>query len=228
MKIEVVQKVLKHNEQAARDNRTRLDAAGICCVNILGGAGCGKTSLLEALVPRLRERFRIAVLEGDLETTRDAERIAALNTPVVQLLTGGGCHLNATQVQEGLNRLPLGELDLIFIENVGNPICPAGFDLGEHLRLAVLSVAEGHDKLAKYPPLFRDADAVVLSKCDLLELADFDPGVLEQDLGRLNPRAPLFRTSVRSGEGFAELAGWVTQRVGCGGERPADSRRRRG
>lgn len=113
MKIEVVQKVLKHNEQAARDNRTRLDAAGICCVNILGGAGCGKTSLLEALVPRLRERFRIAVLEGDLETTRDAERIAALNTPVVQLLTGGGCHLNATQVQEGLNRLPLGELDQI-------------------------------------------------------------------------------------------------------------------
>jgi hydrogenase nickel incorporation protein HypB len=213
MKIQVVRKILQHNEKAASENRDRFEAHGVTCLNLLGGAGCGKTSLLEATLPRLRDELRLAVLEGDLATTRDAERIAALDIPVVQLLTDGGCHLNATLVQQGMQQCCLAELDLLIIENVGNPICPANFDLGEHFRVAVLSVAEGHDKPAKYPLLFKNAGLVVLAKCDLLEYTDFDPAAAEQEIKRLTPRTDVIRTSARTGHGIDTLADRFRQAV---------------
>lgn len=208
MKIEVVRKVLQRNEKAAEENRQRFNDAGVTCINVLGGAGCGKTSLLEATLPNLKDGLRIAVFEGDLATTRDAERIAALDVPVVQLLTDGGCHLNAMLVQEGSLRITLEDLDLLVVENVGNPICPANFDLGEHLRVAVLSVAEGHDKPAKYPLLFKDANLVVLTKRDLLQHTDFNLAAVEDDIARLNPTAEVIHSSARNRYGIDRLADW--------------------
>lgn len=213
MRIQVVRKILQQNEQAADENRKCLDAHGVTCINLLGGAGSGKTSLLEATLPRLKNELGIAVLEGDLATTRDAERIAALDVPAVQLLTEGGCHLNATLVQQGLRQAPPVGLDLLIIENVGNLICPANFDLGEHLRVAVLSVAEGDDKPAKYPLLFKSAASVVLTKCDLLGHTDFDMAAAEQQIKRLNPQAEVIRTSARTGQGIDLLAEWICQSI---------------
>ncbi len=210
MKIEVVRKVLEKNDQAAQQNRRRLDELGITCFNILGGAGSGKTSLLEALLPRLKNKYCVAVLEGDLATTRDAERIAALDVPVVQILTDGGCHLNATLVQQGLSRLELVGLNLLFVENVGNPICPANFDLGEHRRIVVLSVAEGDDKPSKYPLLFKDADLIVISKCDLLEHTRFNLSAALRDIRCVNSQARVIQTDTKTLRGIDELSQWVS------------------
>lgn len=219
MNIPVVRKLLQRNDQAAGQNRERFTRSGTFCINLLGGAGSGKTALLEAVLPRLTD-LRVAVLEGDLTTTRDAERIAALDVPVVQLLTDGGCHLTAAHVQRALDELPVEDPDLLIIENVGNPICPANFDLGEHARIAVLSVAEGHDKPSKYPLLFRDAKLIVLSKCDLLPLVDFDLAQARADLHRVNPAAAIFETSARVGRGIDQLAEWL-RRCTCAAPRTA-------
>ncbi|UCG15758.1 MAG: hydrogenase nickel incorporation protein HypB [Phycisphaerales bacterium] len=212
MKIKVLKNVFQRNDNAARENRELLDARGVTCVNLLGGAGAGKTSLLEAVIPVLRDSLRMGVLEGDLATTKDATRVDALGVPVIQLLTDGGCHLTATLVQQGLRRLPLDGLDMLLIENVGNPICPAGFDLGEHLRISVLSVTEGDDKAAKYPLLFKDADLIVLSKCDLQPLTDFDFNTVTRDLRRINRRAEILQTQARRAIGTEALATWLLDR----------------
>ena len=209
MKIEVLRNVFEKNDQAAGQNRERFDRLGIKCINLLGGAGSGKTALLEAIVPRLSQHINVGVLEGDLATSRDAERIAALDVPVVQLLTDGGCHLNATLVQQGIESLVRPELDLVIIENVGNPICPANFDLGEHCRISVLSVTEGDDKPQKYPLLFQKVRGVLITKCDLLPHVDFDVAEAEADIRRLNTDAAIFRTSLRSGAGIADVASWI-------------------
>jgi len=153
---------------------------------------------------------RVAVLEGDLATTKDAERIAALDVPVVQLLTEGGCHLTPTLVQEGMRRLPLDEIDLLLIENVGNPICPANFDLGEHFRVAVLSVTEGDDKPAKYPYLFKVADLVVVTKTDLLASTDFDFDEAVGPIRAFDPEKPILRTSINDPAGFQAVAERLT------------------
>lgn len=194
MNISVLKNVFQKNDHAADENRARLDSMGITCLNLLGGAGAGKTSLLEAVIPSLACDLRVAVIEGDLATTRDAERIAALEVPVIQLLTDGGCHLNATLVQHALDELPLDDLDLIIIENVGNPICPANFALGEHFRISVLSVTEGDDKPSKYPLLFRSVAGVAITKCDLLPMVDFDLEGARRDIGLINPGAMIFET----------------------------------
>ncbi len=218
MNIPVVRRVLERNDAAAGQNRARFDELGVPCVNVLGGAGCGKTALLEAVLPRLRSHLAVGVLEGDLATTRDAERIAALNVPVVQLLTDGACHLTAWHVQRALDDVHLAELDLLIIENVGNPICPANFDLGEHARVALLSTAEGDDKPSKYPLLYRDARLVVLSKCDLLPHVNFDVSRAVEDVRRLNPTVDCVQTSARTGHGVAQVAEWL-ERQAVGSER---------
>jgi hydrogenase nickel incorporation protein HypB len=203
--IKVVTNVLKANDAVARENRARLDRAGILALNLTSAPGSGKTALLEATLPALAPR-RAAVVVGDLQTSRDAERVAGLATAVVQINTQGGCHLDATQVSQALDALPLDGLDFLFIENVGNMVCPAGFDLGEHRRVAMLSVPEGADKAAKYPTLFQPADLVLLNKVDLAALLGYDMDLLRADLARLNTRAPLLTLSATTGEG---LAGWL-------------------
>jgi hydrogenase nickel incorporation protein HypB len=217
MNIPIVRRVLEKNDAAAAQNRALFDRLGVRCINLLGGAGCGKTSLLEAALPRLIERLRLVVLEGDLATTLDAERIAALGVPAVQLTTEGGCHLTAAHVQKAIGSLNLDAADLLLIENVGNPICPANFDLGEHVRIAVLSVAEGHDKPSKYPLLFRGARLVILSKCDLMPYVDFDVKRFRRDLERINPRVDVIETSARSGAGIDRLASWLAGTIAHAG-----------
>lgn len=211
--IEVLRNVFQRNDDAACENKARLDRHGIVCFNLLGGAGSGKTSILEELLHALRGSLRVAVLEGDLATTRDSERIARLDVPVIQLLTDGGCHLNATLVQHALDRLPLADLDLIIIENVGNPICPANFSLGEHDRISILSIAEGDDKPSKYPLLFKNAALILLTKCDLLPHTNFNVTSAIQDIRRTNSHSPVILTSARTRSGFDELEEWIVEYV---------------
>lgn len=219
MEIKVLRDILEANDRAADEVRATLVEARVTALNFIGGPGSGKTSLLEQVIPRLDSRLRVGVLEGDIETSRDAERIAALGVPVVQLLTGGGCHLEAAFVARGLTELGLGGLDLVLIENVGNIACPAEFDLGETAKVGVLSVAEGHDKPAKYPLLFHELSALVLGKIDLLPHTDFDMERFEADFRGLNAEAPLFPLSCRTGEGVGPFVEWL-ERVHEGSERP--------
>ena len=213
MNIPVLRNMLKKNEEDAGRNRTTFDQNHVLCINILGGAGCGKTSLLEAVLPKITTHLRVAVLEGDIATTRDAERIAAVGVRAVQLLTDGGCHLSATLVRDGLDAVPLADLDLVIIENVGNPICPANFDLGEHARIGVLSLTEGDDKPAKYPLLFKEADLVVLTKYDLQPYTDFDIDSATCDLRRMNKEVEIIVTDIRTSLGIDSLTEWITSRV---------------
>ena len=214
MEIKILQNILEVNDKAAAEIRERLAAEGVTAFNLISAPGAGKTSLLEQVIPLLAGRLRVAVLEGDIATTRDSERIAKLGVPVVQLLTGGGCHLEATLVGKGLDELPLSELDLVLIENVGNIACPAEFDLGEAAKIGVLSVAEGSDKPAKYPLLFHEVAALVLNKVDLLPFTDFDLDHFERDFRGLNSHAPILAVSCRTGEGVADLTRWLEAKAG--------------
>ena len=164
---------MKANQQLAAENRARFDAAGVYVVNVVGSPGCGKTTLLEGLFAELRGRLRPAVIEGDIAGAIDAERIQALGLPVVQINTDGACHLNANMIASAVGEFELGGVDLLAIENVGNLVCTAGFDLGEHLRIVVLSVSEGDDKAVKYPAIFQGSDALVITKTDLLPHSNF-------------------------------------------------------
>lgn len=209
MKIDVVRSVLEANDAVAGANRQRLDDAGVVAVNITSAPGSGKTALLEKTVPALRPALRCAVIVGDLQTTRDAERLGALDVPVVQINTEGGCHLIATQVAGGLDHLSLDGVNLLFIENIGNMVCPAGFDLGEHVRVAMASVPEGDDKVAKYPTLFQPADVILLNKIDLADLLGFDVQHVRDDLARINTRAPFLQLSVLTGQGLDAWLDWL-------------------
>ena len=206
MKIKVVENVLKENVRSAREIRARLDEAGVLALNLTSAPGSGKTTLLEATMKALGPEKRAVVLVGDLQTTRDAERLAGGAAEVIQINTGRGCHLSAAQVAEGLDGLTLENVTYLFIENVGNMVCPAGFDLGEHARVVLLSVPEGDDKVAKYPTLFQPADVILLTKIDLLGVLDFDVNRVREDLDRINTRAPLLHLSARTGDG---MDGWL-------------------
>jgi hydrogenase nickel incorporation protein HypB len=206
--IKVLKNVLEANDQLAARIRQQLAARRITAINVISAPGAGKTSLLERTIPLLKQ-FRIGVLEGDIATTRDAERIEKLGVPVIQLLTGGACHLEATLIQRGLGELNLDAINLLIIENVGNIACPAEFDLGENAKVGILSVTEGHDKPAKYPLLFHEVAALVLNKIDLLPYTDFDYAKFEADFRKLNATAPIFRLSCRTGEGLGEWVHWL-------------------
>ena len=215
MKIVTARKILKANDQLAEENRAGFDATGVFTVNIVGSPGCGKTTLLEALFERLKSQLAPAVIEGDIAGSIDAERIAALGVPVVQINTDGACHLDANMIAAATKDLDLEGVDLLVIENVGNLVCTAGFDLGEHLRLVLLSVPEGDDKIAKYPAIFRASDALVISKVDLLPFFDFNIGRVVKDMKALAPDAEVFRVSATVGDGLPELASWLDNRCCC-------------
>lgn len=209
MHIQVVQNVLKLNDEIAAMNRAALADAGVACVNIIGSPGSGKTSLLETTLRALRDEIRIGVITGDIATTRDAERLAGLCTQVTQINTGGSCHLEAHQVRQGMATLRLGELDLLFIENVGNLICPVGFDLGQGAKVGIFSVPEGADKPAKHPRIVLEADLLLLTKTDLLPYVPFDREVFHADLRTMRDPVPLLELSAMTGDGVGRWLGWL-------------------
>ena len=213
MKINIIKNVLAANDRAAEENRRRLDEAGVKAVNIISAPGSGKTSLLERTLPAMGDAFPGAVIVGDLQTTRDAERLAAVDAPATQVNTEGGCHLSAEQVARALETLDLAAIKLLFIENIGNMVCPTGFDLGEHARVAMLSVPEGDDKVAKYPTLFQPADVILINKIDLLELLDYDLDRVLTDIARLNTRAPVLQLSTKTGDGLDAWYDWLAEQA---------------
>ncbi|HYF95305.1 MAG TPA: hydrogenase nickel incorporation protein HypB [Symbiobacteriaceae bacterium] len=212
MEVKVVENVLKVNDAMARLNRSQFDDAAVTAVNIIGSPGAGKTTLLEQTAARLTGRVRLGCIEGDPYTTRDAERIGRLGVPVVQINTRGGCHLDANLVATALQNLDLQAMDLLLIENVGNLMCPAQYDLGEHLTAVVLSVTEGADKPDKYPAAFQRAAAVIINKIDMLGLTDVKVDEVIEAVHRYNPRAAVFPVSSRTGEGVDEWCRWLEKR----------------
>jgi hydrogenase nickel incorporation protein HypB len=212
--IEVLHGLLHENDHVAAHNREHFNNHGVLAVNLMSSPGAGKTALLEATIQALGDELKVAVIEGDLETENDAERIRAHGVTAIQIATGSACHLDAHMVHDALHHLELDGLDIVFIENVGNLVCPASFDLGQHANVALLSVPEGDDKPAKYPVMFRSADMVMLSKSDLLPvLDDFSPERAEGYLRNLASEAPLIRTSARSGEGMADWLAWLRDKA---------------
>lgn len=213
MEIKVLHQVMEWNEDVSAQVKRTLGENKVCLVNVMGSPGCGKTSFITELIGRLREEFSIGVIEGDIAGQIDAERIAALGIPSVQLNTDGACHIEAMSIQHILPQFDLGSLDLLFVENIGNLVCPAEFDIGENFRITILSVPEGDDKVKKYPLMFTDTDCLVLNKCDMLPYFDFDLQAVEADYRAVNPEGPLFQVSCRTGEGMEALAGRLKSRI---------------
>ena len=212
----VMEGVLDANDALAQANRTRFDGAGTYVINMMSSPGAGKTALLERTLERMRSMLRLGVLEGDVQTTLDADRLARFHIPLVQVNTdpgfGGECHLDANMVRSGLSELPLHDIDVLVIENVGNLVCPAEFKVGEDVRVMVYSITEGEEKPLKYPLMFRSADLVLVNKMDLLEHLDFD---LEQFLGNLdavNRGVEYILMSARTGRGVEEWCSWLERR----------------
>jgi len=212
-RIPVVERILSANDRLAANNRERLQRHGITTINIMSSPGAGKTTLLLATIRALGETYKIGVIEGDVASQVDADKIAQAGVPVVQINTGGGCHLDATMVQQALEALPLDEIQLLFIENVGNLICPAGFDLGQDYNVALLSVPEGHDKPYKYPSMFEFVDLVLVTKTDLMPYMDFELAEFRRLVQGLNPRAPVIPLSARTGEGMEAWLEWLKTAV---------------
>lgn len=214
MEITVLKDVINRNNNIAEENRILLRKTKTRLVNIISSPGAGKTTILERTLPILMDKFRIAIIEGDAYTTKDAERLQPFGIPVVQINTEGACHLDSNSINHAFQRLNLKEIDVILVENIGNLICPAHFDLGENFRIAVLSTTEGDDKPAKYPMLFRDARAVVLNKIDLLPYIDFDNITLLEDIRKINPLIAIFETSATKNLGIAEWTEWLEGELG--------------
>ncbi len=210
-KIPVIERIMKANDQEAAANRALLDAHGVHAINVMASPGAGKTSLIMSTIRALEGRLRIGAIEGDLASTVDTERVRALGVPAIQINTGGACHLKAVQVHDALQQLPLDEIDLLFIENVGNMVCPVGFALGEHTRIAVSSVPEGDDKPHKYPSIFANVDALVINKIDLLPYLPFDLAEFKRLARGLNPEIDIFELSCVTGEGLSIWADWLIQ-----------------
>lgn len=211
MKVQVAQNVLKANDAVAAANRRLLGESKLLALNLMSSPGSGKTTLLEKTIPQLGQACPSAVLVGDLQTTRDAERLSNIATEVIQINTGTGCHLSATQVAEALTSIDLTKLGFLFIENVGNMVCPADFDLGEHRKVVLLSVPEGDDKVAKYYTLFQRADVILLTKVELLGMLDFRIDRVRDDLAKLNTRAPFIQLSAKTGQGMDQWIAWLHQ-----------------
>jgi hydrogenase nickel incorporation protein HypB len=205
--------VLSANQQTALENRERFAAKGVLAMNLMSAPGAGKTTLLEATIEALRGTLRLAVIEGDLQTDLDAQRIEALGVRAYQVTTGTVCHLDARMVERALDAFPLEGIELLIVENVGNLICPASFDLGESVRVVVCSVAEGPEKPKKYPVMFNKANVVLINKIDLAAASGVDVDELAANVREVNPHATIFRLSSRTGEGVEQWVDWLKQAV---------------
>lgn len=225
MQVPIVKSILSANDDVALQNKDILDKCGICTINIMAAPGAGKTSLILRTIDALRHRVRIAVVEGDVASTIDADQVAVKAVPVVQINTGGQCHLEAHMLRRALDQLPLADLDLLLIENVGNLICPVEFKLGEDLNVMITSVPEGDDKPYKYPGIFVAVDAVIINKIDLLPYVRFDVAAFRKLVSGMNPDAHIFEVSCETGQGIGEWANWVWQQQAA--KREATDRRRR-
>lgn len=208
MKVKVVSRILEANDRIAEENRRVFKSHGLFVVNLMSAPGAGKTSLLERTIERLNG-VRIGVIEGDISGTHDAERISRLNVPVVQINTGGACHLDANMINEVLPEMPLEEIDILIIENVGNLVCPAEFKVGEDLKVMLLSITEGDDKPLKYPLMFRESSALILNKIDLLPYIDVDINKIKRNALSLNPSISIFEVSCKTGEGIEGWTQWL-------------------
>jgi hydrogenase nickel incorporation protein HypB len=212
-RIAVRENVLKDNQRAAAENRRRFEQEGTLVVNVMSAPGAGKTSLLEATLRRLHDRYRVAVIEGDLQTDLDSQRIRALGVRSHQITTGTVCHLDARMIARALAELSVEGLDLLIVENVGNLICPASYDLGEDFRVVLASAAEGEEKPRKYPVMFHKADVVLVNKSDLAEMSGVDLTELERNVRDVNPKAMVLTLSCRTGEGLESWVEWLRTRV---------------
>lgn len=213
MKVKVVTRILEANERIAAENRKLFDDAGVYVINLMSAPGAGKTSLLESTIKQIKNRLNLAVIEGDIAGTQDAERISSLGIPVVQINTGGACHLDANMINEVLGDMSLKEVDLLFIENVGNLVCPAEFNVGEDIKVMVLSITEGDDKPLKYPLMFQESSALILNKIDLLPHTNADLAKIKHDALSLNNNLKIFEVSCKTGKGIPEWAEWLIKIV---------------
>jgi len=211
--LRIEEDLLSKNNRLAGQNRQMFREQGVFVLNLVSSPGSGKTTLLEKTISALAPAMRIAVLEGDQQTSHDADRIAATGVPVKQINTGAGCHLDAHMVGHGVADFDLAETDVLMIENVGNLVCPASFDLGEHHKIVVLSVTEGEDKPIKYPHMFRAADVLLLNKTDLLPYLDFDLDKCREFARQVNPRIRIFELSCKNGTGFDDWLSWLRQQI---------------
>jgi hydrogenase nickel incorporation protein HypB len=213
VEIDISKPILDRNERLAAENRALLDEAGVFVLDLMASPGAGKTSTILATIAALRDRYSIAVIEGDIASNVDAEKIAAHGIPAVQINTGGACHLESDMIRRALDALDLAALDLIIIENVGNLVCPTEFYLGEDAKVMILSVPEGHDKPYKYPGIFQISEAVVLNKYDTVSVFDFDEDEFRGVVHSLNPTAPIFAISATKGDGVNDWAEWLAGRI---------------
>ncbi len=207
--VTVERKILKKNDEIAAENRQIFKKNKLFTINLLSSPGSGKTSLLEKTIEQLNNSIKIGVVEGDVQTDNDAQRIAKYNVPVVQIVTNGGCHLEAKLVQNALENFDLSTLELLVIENVGNLVCPANYDLGEDKKIVMLSTTEGDDKPSKYPSMFRVSDVMIVNKTDLLEYVDFDMNKVREHAHTINPNLEIIELSCKTGEGLDVWIDWI-------------------
>ena len=213
MEIKVLQDILSANDRIARRNRERLDKHGILTINVMSSPGAGKTSLILQTISNLKQEARIAVIEGDIASRVDADKVHEQGVEVVQINTAGGCHLDANMTESALNNLPLEDIDLLLIENVGNLVCPAEFILGEHKKVMLLSLPEGDDKPYKYPLMFTEADVVLVNKIDLLPYLEFNIPAFHKAVSGLNPEVKIFQVSCKTGEGIEDWLSWLQDEI---------------
>ncbi len=213
MEIKIVKQILEWNEDVSDEVKATLSEHNICLINVMGSPGAGKTSLITDIINRLRETYKIGVIEGDIAGAIDADKINKMGIPVVQLQTDGACHIEAMSIRHMLSFFSLDELDVLIVENIGNLVCPAEFNIGEDMRVAILSVPEGDDKVEKYPLMFATTDALVINKYDMMPYFEFDEERVRRNVSDLNAKAGVFPVSTKTGEGATEFCAWLSERI---------------
>ena len=213
MKVTVVKNVLDANDRIAAENRELFDRHKVFVINLMSSPGAGKTTLVEKTIAALKDKYRIGVIEGDIQDTYDADRIAKLDIPVVQINTGGACHIDGNMIREALPTFDLSKTDLLIIENVGNLVCPAEFKIGENIKIMLLSTPEGADKPAKYPLMFQESSALLINKMDLMQYVDFDLEKARRDALALHKDLKIFEVSCKTAAGLETWMAWLTQRI---------------